>query len=163
MGNVVREFSGQSEAAQGIRRISGGCMGSAAVIFFVQPARNWTACEYMKPSELPPITPVPRLRLPLEASLAPRSNGQQSFALSYHLQKHTRLYAEVFSQNNSQSNTPPGTYAFGGFFHQFSDSFGLDGGMRFGITDHSARVGTTIGLVFGRQLHPKPAPQRNQQ
>jgi enamine deaminase RidA (YjgF/YER057c/UK114 family) len=71
--------------------------------------------------------------------------GQQSFALSYHLQKHTRLYAEVFGQNNSQSNTPPVTYAFGGFYHQFSDSFGLSGGMRFGLTDHSARIGTTIG------------------
>jgi hypothetical protein len=79
--------------------------------------------------------------------------GQQSFALSYHLHEHTRLYAEVFGQNNSQSNTPPGTYAFGGFYHQFSNSFGLDGGMRFGLTDHSARVGTTIGLVFGRRLH----------
>jgi hypothetical protein len=83
--------------------------------------------------------------------------GQQSFALSYHLQKHTRLYAEVFGQNNSQSNTPPGAYAFGGFYHQFSDSFGLDGGMRFGLTDHSARVGTTIGLVFGRRLHQNSA------
>ena len=78
--------------------------------------------------------------------------GQQSFALSYHLGEHTRLYAEVFGQNNSQSNTPPGTYAFGGFYHQFSDSFGLDGGMRFGLTDHSASVGTTVGLVFGKRL-----------
>ena len=34
--------------------------------------------------------------------------GQQSFAVSYHLQKDTRLYAEVFGQNVSQSNTPPG-------------------------------------------------------
>ena len=68
--------------------------------------------------------------------------GQQSFALSYHLQKHTRLYAEVFGQNNSQSNTPPGTYAFWRLYHQFSDSFGLDGGMRVGVTDHSAGVGT---------------------
>ena len=87
--------------------------------------------------------------------------GQQSFAVSYHLQKHTRLYAEVFGQNNSQSNTPPGTYAFGGFYHQFSDSFGLDGGMRFGLTDHSARFGTTIGLVFGKRLHANPASQRH--
>ena len=87
--------------------------------------------------------------------------GQHSFALSYHLQKHTRLYAEVFSQNSSQSNTPPGTYAFGGFYHQFSDSFGLNGGMRFGLTHHSARVGTTIGLVFGKRVRPKPAAQRS--
>jgi hypothetical protein len=79
--------------------------------------------------------------------------GQQSFALSYHLHEHTRLYAEVFGQNNSQSNTPPGTYAFGGFYHQFSDSFGLDGGMRFGVTEHSASVGPTIGLVFGKRIH----------
>jgi hypothetical protein len=81
--------------------------------------------------------------------------GQQSFALSYHLREHTRLYAEVFGQNNSQSNTPPGTYAFGGFYYQFSDSFGLDGGMRFGVTDHSASVGPTIGLVFGKRIHPQ--------
>ena len=87
--------------------------------------------------------------------------GQQSFALSYHLQQHTRLYAEVFGQNNSQSNTPPGTYSFGGFYHQFNDSFGLDGGMRFGLTNHSASVGTTIGLVFGRRMHANLASQGN--
>jgi hypothetical protein len=85
--------------------------------------------------------------------------GQQSFALSYHLHEHTRLYAEVFDQNNSQSNTPPGTYAFGGFYRQFSESFGLDGGMRFGVTDHSASVGPTIGLVFGKRMHRK-SPSR---
>ena len=79
--------------------------------------------------------------------------GQQSLAVSYHLQQRTRLYAEVFGQNNSQSSTPPGTYAFGGFYHQFSDSFGLDGGMRFGLTNHSASIGTTVGLVFGRRIH----------
>jgi len=87
--------------------------------------------------------------------------GQQSFALSYHLREHTRLYAEVFGQNNSQSNVPPGTYAFGGFYHQFSDSFGLDGGMRFGLTNHSASVGSTIGLVFGRRIDRSSKPQPN--
>lgn len=81
--------------------------------------------------------------------------GQQSFALSYHIQKQTRLYAEVFAQNTSQSNTPPGTYVFSGFYHQFSDSFGIDGGLRFGVSDHSASFGTTVGLVFGRRLHQK--------
>ena len=79
-------------------------------------------------------------------------SGQQSVAVSYHIQKQSRLYAEAFAQNNSASNTPPGTYIFGGFFHQFSDSFGIDGGLRFGVSDHSAQVGTTIGLVFGRRL-----------
>lgn len=78
--------------------------------------------------------------------------GQQSMALSYHLQKDTRLYIEAFGQNTSQSNTPPGTYVFGGFYHQFSDAFGLDGGMRFGVSDHSASIGTTIGVVFGKRL-----------
>ncbi len=86
--------------------------------------------------------------------------GQQSFSLSYHLGEHTRLYAEVFGQNNSQSNTPPGTYAFGGFYHQFSDAFGLDGGVRFGLTDHSASVGTTVGLVFGRRIKGDPSSQK---
>jgi hypothetical protein len=81
-----------------------------------------------------------------------RYGGQQSFALSYHLQKETRLYAEVFGQNTSQSNTPPGTYVFGGFYHQFSDAFGINGGVRFGVSDRSASIGTTIGLVFGRRL-----------
>jgi hypothetical protein len=81
-----------------------------------------------------------------------RYGGQQSFALSYHLNKRTRLYAEVFGQNVSQSNAPPGTYAFGGFYHQFSDGFGLDGGMRFGLTGHSASIGSTIGVVFGRRI-----------
>lgn len=78
--------------------------------------------------------------------------GQQSFALSYHLQERTRLYFEVFGQNNSQSNTPPGVYYFSGFYHKFGDSFGLEGGMRFGVTEHSPKVGGTIGLVVGRRL-----------
>ena len=80
---------------------------------------------------------------------------QQSFALSYHLRKDTRLYAEVFGQNTPQSNTPPGTYVFSGFYHQFNDAFGIDGGLRFGVSDNSARIGTTIGLVFGKRLHVK--------
>lgn len=88
--------------------------------------------------------------------------GQQSFALSYHLHEHTRLYAEVFGQNNSQSNTPPGTYAFGGFYQQFGDSFGLNGGMRFGLTDHSASVGTTVGLVYGRRIKRDPSSEAKQ-
>ena len=78
--------------------------------------------------------------------------GQQSFALSYHLQERTRLYVEVFGQNNSQSNTPPGIYCFGGFYHRFSDSFGIDGGLRFGVTKHSPKIGATIGVVVGRRL-----------
>ncbi|WP_263385220.1 hypothetical protein [Granulicella arctica] len=78
--------------------------------------------------------------------------GQQSLAISYHVQKQTRIYAEVFGQNNSESNTPPGTYVFGGFFRQFGDAFGIDGGLRFGVSDHSATVGATMGLVFGRRL-----------
>ena len=81
--------------------------------------------------------------------------GQQSVALSYHVTKSTRLYAEVFAQNVAQSNTPPGTYVFGGFYHPFSDSFGIDGGLRFGVSDHSASFGTTIGIVFGKRLVPK--------
>ena len=85
--------------------------------------------------------------------------GQQSIALSYHLQKTTRLYLEAFAQNVSQSNTPPGTYIFTGFYHAFSDFFGLDGGLRFGVSDHSASVGTTVGLVFGKRLHKEPVPE----
>jgi len=53
--------------------------------------------------------------------------GQQSFAVSYHIQQNSRLYAEVYGQNNSASNPPPGTYVFGGFYHQFSDTVGIDG------------------------------------
>ena len=81
--------------------------------------------------------------------------GQQSVALSYHLQKSTRIYAEAFAQNVSQSNTPPGTYIFSGFYHQFGESFGIDGGLRFGVSDHSASIGTTVGLVFGKRLQGK--------
>jgi uncharacterized glyoxalase superfamily protein PhnB len=87
--------------------------------------------------------------------------GQQSFAVSYHLEKDTRLYAEAFGQNTAQSNTPPGTYLFGGFYHQFNDAFGIDGGLRFGVSDHSARVGTTIGLVFGKRLRSEPLQRRS--
>lgn len=78
--------------------------------------------------------------------------GQQSLAISYHVQKQTRIYTEVFGQNNSESNSPPGTYLFGGFFHQFSDAFGIDGGLRFGVSPRSAGIGTTVGLVFGKRL-----------
>jgi hypothetical protein len=83
--------------------------------------------------------------------------GQQSFALSYHVTKSTRLYAEAFGQNTSQSNTPPGTYVFAGVYHPFGDAFGIDGGLRFGVSDHSASVGTTIGIVFGKRLRAEKA------
>ena len=88
-----------------------------------------------------------------------RYGGQQSGAVSYHIQKTTRLYAELFGQNNSASNTPPGTYVFGGFFHEFSDTFGIDGGLRFGVSDHSSSIGTSVGLIFGRRIQGDPAPQ----
>lgn len=86
--------------------------------------------------------------------------GQQSLAVSYHLNKQTRLYAEAFGQNVSQSNTPPGTYIFGGFYRQVSDAFGIDGGMRFGVSDHSASVGTTVGLVFGKRLRAESVAKK---
>jgi hypothetical protein len=89
--------------------------------------------------------------------------GQQSLAFSYHLQESTRLYAEVFGQNNSQSNTPPGTYVFGGFFHKVNESFGIDGGMRFGVTDHSASVGATLGVVMGKRLQHNPPKENTKQ
>jgi hypothetical protein len=94
-----------------------------------------------------------------QTAIGCRYGGQQSFALSYHLRKDTRLYAEVFGQNTSQSNTPPGTYLFGGLYHQFSDAFGIDGGVRFGVSDHSATIGTTIGLVFGKRLQKEASPK----
>ena len=80
--------------------------------------------------------------------------GQQSAALSYHpvFIPHTTLYAEAFAQNVSQSNSPPGTYVFGGFLRRFGDAFGINGGVRFGVSDHSASIGTTVGLVFGKRL-----------
>jgi hypothetical protein len=87
--------------------------------------------------------------------------GQQSFALSYHLRKDTRLYAEVFGQNTSQSNTPPGIYVFSGFYHQFNDAVGINGGLRFGVSDNSARIGATIGLVFGKRLQPEGPPHNS--
>jgi hypothetical protein len=67
------------------------------------------------------------------------------------------VYAEIFGQNVSQSNTPPGTYVFGGFYRQLGEAFGIDGGMRFGVSDHAASVGSTIGLVFGRRLRSDAA------
>ncbi len=82
--------------------------------------------------------------------------GQQAVSLSFHVNKSTRLYTEVFAQNNPASNTPPGTYAFGGFYHKFNDHFGLDGGMRFGLSDHSASFGPTLGVVFGKRLRAEP-------
>ncbi len=87
--------------------------------------------------------------------------GQQSFAISYHLQKRTRLYGEIFGQNNSQSNTPPGTYFFGGFYHKFHRSFGIDGGLRVGLSNHSAAIGTTIGIILGKRVHEYSPKQPN--
>ncbi len=84
--------------------------------------------------------------------------GQQSVALSFHEQKQTRLYAEAFAQNIPQSNTPPGTYIFGGFYHQYAQCFGIDGGLRFGVSNHSASFGSTVGLVFGKRLRSEPEP-----
>jgi hypothetical protein len=78
--------------------------------------------------------------------------GQHSIAMVYRPRKRTRLYAEVFGQNVPQSNAPPGTYLFHGIFHQFTDAFGINGGMRFGLTVHSSSVGATVGLVFGKRL-----------
>ena len=92
-----------------------------------------------------------------ETSTGCRYGGQQSVAVSYHIQKTTRLYAELFGQNNSASNTPAGTYVFSGFYHQFSSTFGIDGGLRFGVTDHSSSIGTTVGLIFGRRVQVSPA------
>jgi hypothetical protein len=77
--------------------------------------------------------------------------GQQLLALSYQLQERTRLYVEAFGQN-SESNTPPGIYCMVGFYRQFGESFGLDGGLRFGLTERSPRIGVTVGVVLGRHL-----------
>ena len=82
--------------------------------------------------------------------------GQQSLALSYHLQEQSRLYAEVFGQNVSESNAPSGTYVFGGFYRQLRSNFGIDGGVRFGVTDHSSSIGTTFGIVLGKQAGRTP-------
>jgi hypothetical protein len=46
---------------------------------------------------------------------------------------------------------PLGPYLFGGLY-QFSDAFGIDGGVLFGLSDRSASIATTIGLVFGSAL-----------
>ncbi len=88
-----------------------------------------------------------------------RYGGQQALALSYHVSKGDRLYAEFFGQNNTASNTPAGTYAFGGFYHKVNDHLGIDGGVRFGLSDHSASFGPTLGVVFGKRLRAEPAPQ----
>lgn len=81
-----------------------------------------------------------------------RYGGQQTVAFSYHVNKTTRAYVEVFGQNNSQSNTPPGTYEFTGFYHAFRPWFGVDGGVRFGVSPNASTYGTTLGLVFGKKL-----------
>lgn len=78
--------------------------------------------------------------------------GQHSVALTYRIQEKTRIYMEVFGQNVPQSNTPPGTYFFNGLYRQFGDSFAINGGVRFGLTDHSSGIGATVGLVFGKHL-----------
>ena len=78
--------------------------------------------------------------------------GQQSVAVTFKATPHTSLYAETFAQNVGQSNTPPGTYVFGGFQHRLREGISLNGGLRFGVSDHSASIGTTVGLVFGKRL-----------
>ena len=115
--------------------------------------------HYLKDGNLDVIVNGSLVQADCETSTGCRYGGQHSVAVSYHVQKSTRLYAELFGQNNSASNTPPGTYAFTGFFHEFSETFGLDGGLRFGVSDNSASFGTTIGIIFGRRIHGDPSPR----
>ena len=115
--------------------------------------------HYGKQGDLDVIVNGSLVQADCQTSTGCTYGGQQSLSFSYHLQKDTRLYAELFGQNNSESNTPPGTYLFGGFFHQFSDSFGIDGGLRFGVSPNSSAIGTTVGLVFGKRLHPASRTQ----
>ena len=115
--------------------------------------------HYGKDGDLDVIVDGSVVQADCQTSTGCTYGGQQAMALSYHLQKHTRLYAEAFAQNVSQSNTPPGTYIFGGFYHQFGEAFGVDGGVRFGVSDHSASIGTTVGLVLGKRLHGGPPPK----
>jgi hypothetical protein len=84
--------------------------------------------------------------------------GQQALAVSYHVRERTRLYGETFAQNVSGSNTPPGTYVFGGFYRQMSEGIGIDGGIRFGVSSGSPRVGVTVGLVMGKRLRGGAEP-----
>lgn len=109
--------------------------------------------HYLKDGDLDVIVNGSLVQASCQTNTGCTYGGQQSLAVSYHLNQTSRLYAELFGQNNFSSNTPPGTYVFGGFYHQFSDTVGIDGGMRFGVTDHSASVGTTVGLIFGRRVH----------
>ena len=115
--------------------------------------------HYLKDGNLDVIVNGSLVQADCETITGCRYGGQQSAAFSYHIQKKTRLYAELFGQNNSSSNTPPGTYVFGGFYHAFSDTFGLDGGLRFGVSDHSSSFGTTVGVIFGKRIHGEPATQ----
>lgn len=108
--------------------------------------------HYLKDGALDVIVNGSLVQSDCETSTGCTYGGQHAFAVSYHIQKKSRLYVEVFGQNNSASNTPPGTYVFGGFYRQLTDTVGIDGGMRFGVSDHSASVGTTVGLIFGRRL-----------
>ena len=94
----------------------------------------------------------PSFRLNAKVLPAVPTGGQQSLAVSYHLNGKTRLHAEIYGQNVSQPNTPEGTYVFDVLLHQFSSTFGIDGGVRFGVRDHSASIGTTVGLLSGKRL-----------
>ncbi len=82
--------------------------------------------------------------------------GQQALALSYHRSQQPSIYAETFAQNVVQSNTS-GTCLFGGFLHRFSEAFSFDAGLRSGVSNHAAKVGTTVGLLFARRLRQKAA------
>jgi hypothetical protein len=81
--------------------------------------------------------------------------GQQALAFGYDTSGKTTLYAEAWGQNVATSNTPPGSYVFGGFLHKFNDNVALNGGLRFGVSNHSSSFGPTMGLTFGRRIAPR--------
>jgi hypothetical protein len=81
--------------------------------------------------------------------------GQQALAFGYDTSAKTTLYAEAWGQNVATSNTLPGSYVFAGFLHKFNDNVALNGGLRFGVSDHSSSFGPTLGLTFGRRLAPR--------
>ena len=110
-----------------------------------------------KPGALDTMEPVPTL--PTCELLVPPSllSLPAARARDLGLNPTRATIAEAFSQRVSESNSPPGTSIFGGFYRQLSDCFGIDGGMRFGVSDYSASIGALAGMVLGKRLHGDPS------
>jgi hypothetical protein len=76
------------------------------------------------------------------------TGGQAALSFSGEFENGFGLEGELSGQTKDDTQ-PKGLYALGAATYKVNDRFRLDGGMRFGLTDSSPRVGVFAGIVVG--------------